>query len=58
MAWLDELSDALTSPRMDRVEALRRSMPDVSTLSGHEDDLTKLVARLADISNGQRDLCF
>lgn len=56
MAWLDELSDALSAPRLDKVEALRRAMPDVSTLSGHDEALTKLVARLAELTGRPPDV--
>ena len=56
MAWLDELREALSAPRMDKVEALRRSMPEVSALSGQPEALTTLVARLAELTGRTADV--
>ena len=50
MGWLDELDQALTAPRLDQVEALRRELPEVSSLSGDCDVLSKIVARLAELT--------
>lgn len=47
MAWLDELNTALEGPRMDRVEALRRSLPELEALSGDPSGVKTAIARVA-----------
>lgn len=56
MAWLDELAEALAQPRLDTVEALRKTMPEVSALSGQPEALTKLVARVAELTGRPPDV--
>lgn len=56
MAWLDELGEALAGPRLDQVEALRRTMPEPSTLSGRHEVLTRLVGRLAELTGRPPDV--
>ena len=56
MAWLEELEQALTAPRLDQVEALRRTMPEVSSLSAHPEVLTRLVGRLAELTGRPPDV--
>lgn len=45
MAWVDELAAAVRAPRMDQVEALRRSLPD--ELGGS--DVEPIIRRVAEL---------
>jgi hypothetical protein len=56
VAWIDELAEALEAPRLDQVEALRRTMPEISSFSGQPEALTQLVARLAALTGRAPDV--
>jgi hypothetical protein len=55
VGWLDELSEALKAPRLERVEVLRRAMPEHSTMLGHPDAIAKLIARIAELTGRTPD---
>lgn len=51
MAWIDELGAAVRAPRMDRLEALRRSLPEGLQAS----EVAPIIRRVAELLNRPAD---